>query len=103
MNAPPISEATFMVEEARSEMVEPEAGILAGAAGTEELIWADDVREENPAKKRNATKAVDNDLIKRLNLPLQPETENSELPPTSCTCQGRHHPGLPTTCAAPRY
>ena len=65
-----------MVEEARSEMVEPETGILAGASGTEELICADGIRTENPAKNRNATKAVDNDLIKRLNLPLQPETEN---------------------------
>jgi hypothetical protein len=76
MNAPPISDATFIVEEARSEMVKPETGILAGASGTEEFTCADGVREDNPAKKRNATKAVDNDLIKRLNLPLQPETEN---------------------------
>jgi hypothetical protein len=75
MNAPPISEATFTVEEACSAMVDPEmldpdGGVLGTAEGVAECPWA----AENAAKKkkkrgRNANNPRENDLIERLNFP----------------------------------
>src|ERR1019366_103029 len=72
MNAPPISETTFMVEEicsARvgSEMPDPETGILARAV---KLTCA--AEADIPAKSRSAIKTVENDLISRLDLPSSP-------------------------------
>ena len=68
MNAPPISEATSMVEEACSVMLEPE---------TDDLICANDNRSDDPAKTTSANKAIENDLISHPHLPpTQIETEN---------------------------
>jgi len=68
MNAPPISEATFTVEVARSEMVDPEmldpeTGDVAAASGDAELLCATESRADNTAKTRSANKAVENELI----------------------------------------
>jgi len=68
MNAPPISEATFMVEDAWSAMVDPEAGIFGGASGVAELTWLVNHAEENPAATTSANKPLKNDLIERLRL-----------------------------------
>ncbi len=71
-----------MVEVACSEMVDPEmldpeAGILAGASGGAALICAAGNRADNPAKTRTANNLVDNDLIPCPHLPpSQIETEN---------------------------
>ena len=77
MNAPPISEATFTVEEACSAMVDPEiidpetldpdGGMLGTADGVAECPCA----TENAAKKkkRGANNPPENDLIERLNFP----------------------------------
>jgi hypothetical protein len=83
MNAPPISEATFRVEEACSAMVDPETPdpdrrMLGTAEGVAQFPCA----TENAAKKkkrgRNANNPPENDLIERLNFPQSPET-NGEL------------------------
>jgi hypothetical protein len=68
MNAPPISEATFMVEDAWSEIVDPEAGIFGGASGVAEFTWLVNHAEENPAATTKANKPTTNDLIWRLSL-----------------------------------
>jgi hypothetical protein len=74
MNAPPISEATFTVEEACSAMVDPEmldpdGGMLGTAEGVAECPCP----AENAAKKkkrgRSANNPPENDLIERLNFP----------------------------------
>jgi hypothetical protein len=75
MNAPPISETTFMVEEicsARvgSEMPDPETGILVGAA---ELICTAEAPADNPAKTTKAIKTVENDLIAYPKPPSAPD------------------------------
>jgi hypothetical protein len=79
MNAPPISEATFMVEDACSaivdpEMLDPDGGMLETAEGEAEFPCA----TENAAKKKkrgqNANNPPENDPIERLNFPQRPET-----------------------------
>jgi hypothetical protein len=77
MNAPPISEATFVVEEACSAMVDPEildpetldpdGRMLGTAEGVAECPCA----AENAAKKkkRGANNPPENDLIERLDFP----------------------------------
>ena len=66
-----------MVEVARSAMLDPEAGILEGTSGTEELTCADDIRADNPANKRNAARTVENNFIPCLRLRRHPiETDS---------------------------
>jgi hypothetical protein len=74
MNAPPISEATLMMEETCSamldpEMLDPDRGVLGTAEGVAEFPCA----AENAAKKkkrgRSANNPPENDLIERLNIP----------------------------------
>jgi hypothetical protein len=80
MNAPPISEATFVVEEACSAIVDPETldadgGMLETAEGEAEFPCA---TENAPKKKKkrgqNAKNPPENDPIERLNFPQSPET-----------------------------
>ena len=78
MNAPPISEATFVVEEACSAIVDPETldpdgGMLGTAEGEAEFPCA---TENAPKKKRgqNANNPPENDPIERLSFPQSPET-----------------------------
>ena len=63
MNAPPISETTFMAEVACSEMLDPETGTVAAASGKAELLCATESRADNPAKTRSANQPVENELI----------------------------------------
>jgi len=70
MNAPPISDVRFTAEEARSEIVEPEAfaaetGVFVDGAGVVELIWAVNNAEENPATMKNANRPEKNNFILR--------------------------------------
>jgi hypothetical protein len=74
MNAPPISEGTWTVEETCSamldpEMLDPDRGVLGTAEGVAEFPCA----AENAAKKtkrgRSANNPPENDLIERLNIP----------------------------------
>jgi hypothetical protein len=71
MNAPPISEAKFMVEEACNAMLDPDGEMLSTAEGVAEFPCA----TENAAKKkkRSANNLPENDLIERLNFPQSPE------------------------------
>ncbi|HKB98585.1 MAG TPA: hypothetical protein VKD23_07355 [Terriglobales bacterium] len=56
MNAPPISEATFMVEEARSARLDPGGGIFGTAEGAAECPCA----TENAAmEKKKRTPSMD--------------------------------------------
>jgi hypothetical protein len=68
MKAPPISEATLVVDVARSAMADPEAGIFGGASGVAELTWLVNHAEENPAATTSANKPLKKDLIERLRL-----------------------------------
>jgi hypothetical protein len=69
MNAPPDSEATFMVEETCNAIVDPDSGMLGTAEGVAEFPCP----TENAAKKkkrgRSANNPPENDLIERLNFP----------------------------------
>lgn len=73
MNAPPVSEATFMVEEACSAMLDPETPDPDGGMGTAEGVAECPCAAENEAKKkkkgRSANNPPENDLIERLNFP----------------------------------
>jgi hypothetical protein len=71
MKAPPISEAKFMVEEGCSAMADAETGALAGTWGGAELICATASTGSSAKKTMNTKKLVEDDLIERLNLPLQ--------------------------------
>ena len=66
MNAPPISDATFMVEEACNAMVDPERGVLAGGSGVAELICATDNAADSAETNRSANRSAENDLIAHL-------------------------------------
>ena len=77
MNAPPISEAKFVLEEACSAIVDPETldpdgGMWETAEGEAEFPCA----TENAPKKKRGQNAnnPENDPIKRLNFPQSPET-----------------------------
>jgi hypothetical protein len=77
MNAPPVSEATLIVEVARSAMLDPEGGILETEAGVAEFPCA----TANAVKKKksggnanNPTKNDPTDPIERLNFPQSRET-----------------------------
>jgi len=74
MNAPPISEATFMVEEACSAMVDPEtldpdSGMLGTTEGVDECPCAAETAAKKKKRGRNANNPKENDLIERLNFP----------------------------------
>jgi hypothetical protein len=81
MNAPPISEATFLVEVACSEMVDPEmldpeTGVVAAASGDAELICAIDNEADSPTRASSATNPVENDLISA-NVSLEPDSNRN--------------------------
>jgi hypothetical protein len=64
MKAPPISEATFMVETACSVIVDPESGTLGCALLAAELTCARE-SEADKAAAGSKTNPVQNDLISR--------------------------------------
>jgi hypothetical protein len=78
MNAPPVSEATLIVEVARSAMLDPEGGILETEAGVTEFPCATANVVTKKKKGWNANNPTKNDPIERLNFPQSPET-SSEL------------------------
>jgi hypothetical protein len=74
MNAPPISEATFTVEEACSAMVDPEmldpdGGMLGTAEGVAECTCAAENVPENSENTRRVNNAVENSFISEPELP----------------------------------
>ena len=74
MNAPPISEATLMVEEACSAMVDPEtldpdSGMLGTAEGVAEFPCAAENVPENSENTRSVNNAVENSFISEPELP----------------------------------
>jgi hypothetical protein len=74
MNAPPISEATFIVEETCSALVDPEtldpdSGMLGTADDVAEFPWATENAARNKKRGRSADNPPENDLIERLNFP----------------------------------
>jgi len=78
MNAPPISEATFMVEEACSAIVDPktpdpDGGMLETAEGVAEFPCA--TKNAARKKKTGAKNPPENDLIERLSFPTKPRNK----------------------------
>jgi hypothetical protein len=74
MNAPPISEATLMVEEARSAMLDPErldpdGGMLGTAEGAADFRCAAENVPENSKNTRSANNAVQNSFISEPKFP----------------------------------
>jgi hypothetical protein len=68
MNAPPVSEATFMLEEACNAMLEPETRTEVGCGEVEcgaELTWAG----ENSENARRESNAVENSFISETEFP----------------------------------
>jgi hypothetical protein len=78
MNAPPISEATFTVEEECNAMVDPEtpdpdSGMLGTAEGLAEFPCATENAAKKKKRSRSANNPPENDLIERLNFPQNPD------------------------------
>jgi hypothetical protein len=69
MDAPPVSEARFMVEEARSTMLDPDGGMLGTAEDVAEFPCAAENTAKNKKRGRSANNPPENDLIERLNFP----------------------------------
>jgi hypothetical protein len=79
MNAPPISEVTFLVEETCNAIVDPETpdpdgNMLGTAEGGAEFPCATENAATKKKSGRNANNPPENDPIERLNLPQSPET-----------------------------
>jgi hypothetical protein len=66
MNAPPISESTFMVDEARNAMVDEETGIEVAASAEAAPFWPAHNVVDNAVKPTSAKKPVEYDRIPRL-------------------------------------
>jgi hypothetical protein len=74
MNAPPVSEATLMAEEACSAMVDPEtldpdSGMLGTAEGVADFPCAAENVPENSKNTRNVNNAVKNSFISEPEFP----------------------------------
>ena len=69
MNAPPISEATFVVEETFRAIVEPDCGMLGTAEGVAECPCAAENVPENSENTRSVNNAVENSFISEPELP----------------------------------
>jgi hypothetical protein len=74
MNAPPISEATLILEETCSaivdpEMLDPDGGMLGTAEGVAECPCAAENAARKKKRGRSANNPPENDLIERLNFP----------------------------------
>ena len=74
MNAPPISEATWIVEETCSAMVDPETldpdgGMLGTAEGVAEFPCAAENVPENSKTTRSANNPVENSFISEPEFP----------------------------------
>ena len=67
MNAPPVSEATFMVEEACSAIVDLETRTEVGCAA--ESTWAAENVPENSENTRSANDTVENSFISEPEFP----------------------------------
>src|SRR6266481_2565252 len=81
MNAPPISEATFIVDEACNAMVDPNRGMLGTAEGVAEFTCAAENVPENSKNTRSVNNAVKNSFISEPEFPqpdskLRPDTWN---------------------------
>ena len=63
MNAPPISEATCIVEETCSAMLDPDRGILGTVEGVAEFPCAAENVPENSENTRSASNTVENNFI----------------------------------------